>query len=377
MIWMQICTSLPLFNRSLFLVQRYILFEFLGPFFFAVVMMGCILTTGFVLFNLLEQSVQFQIPFTLALQIFFARIPEMLFYTLPMASLLGSMLAFSRLSGDGELLSLRMMGWSFYQLLQPLIVWGTILAFVAILLNETLLPKTAFTARQLLNYAQTRQPEIPILHTHLIFRHVEADQIQYLLYAKKADKKYLYQVVLQVFDLENKITILQAKRAGLARGEWTFFEGDIINVTPDAHFQIVEFQKFHYPLHFSTQTIMKEGRQPLEMSLSELQGYIQDLETSGQNVAALKVRWHQKISLPLTTFIFILLGAAMGARTLSSRLQGFGFSLLVIFVYYLFFAIGTAMGDSGQMPAWLAAWLADGLTAIVMIFLVWKRNQWG
>src|SRR3990167_10851332 len=135
MIWMLICTSLPLFSRSSFLVQRYILREFFSPFLFSVVMMGCILTTGFVLFNLLEQSVQFQIPFALALQIFLARIPEMLFYTLPMASLLGSMLAFSRLSGDGELLSLRMMGWSFYQLLMPLIFGGGLLALSAIILN--------------------------------------------------------------------------------------------------------------------------------------------------------------------------------------------------------------------------------------------------
>jgi lipopolysaccharide export system permease protein len=137
------------------------------------------------------------------------------------------------------------------------------------------------------------------------------------------------------------------------------------------------FFKFQYPLQLSTQKIMQESRLPLEMSLSELHQYIQHLEDSGQNVAALKVRWHQKIALPMTTLIFILLGAAMGARTLSSRLQGFGFSLLLVFVYYLFFAIGTAMGDSGRVPAWFAAWLADGLTAISMFFLVWKRNQWG
>lgn len=377
MTWMPICTSLPLFSRSSFLVQRYILLEFFSPFLFSVVMMGCILTTGFVLFNLLEQSVQFQIPFTLALQIFLARIPEMLFYTLPMASLLGSMLAFSRLSGDGELLSLRMMGWSFYQLLMPLMLGGCLLALLAIILNETLLPASAYSARQLLHYAQTRQPEIPVLQSHLVFRQIESGQLKYLLYAKQADKKYLYDLVLQIFEPENSVSLLQSKRASLQDGQWTFYSGKIFKSSSDGRFQSVDFLKFQYPLQLSTQKIMQESRLPLEMSLSELHQYIQDLEASGQNVSALKVRWHQKIALPMTTLIFIILGAAMGARTLSSRLQGFGFSLLLIFVYYLFFALGTAMGDSGRVSAWFAAWMADGLTALSASFLAWKRNQWG
>jgi lipopolysaccharide export system permease protein len=377
MIWIQICTSHPLFNRPTFLVQRYILREFFPPFLFSALVMGCILTTGFVLFNLMEQSVQFEIPFTLALQIFLARIPEMLFYTLPMASLLGSMLAFSRLSGDGELLSLRMMGWSFYQILGPLCVWGVVIAFSAVLLNETLLPSTAFSARQLLHFAQTQELEFASAQSHIVFKHLDSGQIKYLLYAKLADKKAMKNVVLEIFNQSNLETVLQSQQAYFKDGNWTFSEGKLIQLETGGQSKIVKFSKFRYPLLSSIQRVLEESRLPLEMNLRELAKHIQNLSLSGQGVAALKVRWHQKIALPATTFIFILLGAAMGARTLNSRLQGFGFSLVLIFIYYLFFAIGTALGDSGQIPAWLAAWLADILTGLSMLYLIWSRNRFG
>jgi len=81
------------------------------------------------------------------------------------------------------------------------------------------------------------------------------------------------------------------------------------------------------------------------------------LAASGQNIQALQVRWHQKMAIPFAAVVFSLWGCAVGLRTLNSHSQGLGLSLLMIFGYYLIMSIGTSLGDTGTLPAWLGAWL--------------------
>ena len=97
------------------LLDRYLLREWLGPLAFALTVLGSLMTTGFVLFGLIEESARFHYPVGLMVQIMLLRLPEMLFYTLPMAALLATLLAVARLSGDQELLILRITGMSFWR----------------------------------------------------------------------------------------------------------------------------------------------------------------------------------------------------------------------------------------------------------------------
>jgi len=361
------------------LLSRYLILEFLAPFFFSLLLMSSIMITGFVLFNLMEQSVQYQIPFELALKIFINRIPEMLYYTLPMASLLGSMLAFSRLSGDGELLSLRMLGLSFYQILSPLALSGLVLAIATLLMGETFMPSSIYQARQLLNFAQTHRLEISSQQAHLVYRELKDHQLHYLLYAAQAEKNHLFRVALLIFEKDKAQALLEAEEASFnsQSGDWTFLVGEMKEWPSSGVYRSLKFKQMSYTFQPSLKSVLEHSRQPMEMNLNELSETIQNMKTAGQNSLPLAVRWHQKIALPVTSLLFLLLGAALGARTLSSKMQGFGLSLLIIFVYYLFFSAGTALGDSGQISACLGAWGANGLLLIITVYLVWFRNKWG
>lgn len=61
--------------------------------------------------------------------VFLSVIPTFLEFALPLATLLGVMLAFARLSGDSEIVVLRASGIGIYQLLRPL-AWFTVLVFI-------------------------------------------------------------------------------------------------------------------------------------------------------------------------------------------------------------------------------------------------------
>ena len=72
--------------------------------------------------------------------------------------------------------------------------------------------------------------------------------------------------------------------------------------------------------------------------------------------------------MPFAAVVFALLGASMGIRPQrQSASVGLGVSILVIFAYYVVMFVAMALGQTQQLPPWLAAWapnlLCGGLAA--------------
>jgi lipopolysaccharide export system permease protein len=81
----------------------------------------------------------------------------------------------------------------------------------------------------------------------------------------------------------------------------------------------------------------------------------------------LRVRIQEKFAFPAICLVFGLIGSSLGVRPHSrtSRSQGFGISVVLIFGYYLMSFIFSSLGITGTLSPFLAAWLPVvlGLTA--------------
>ncbi len=74
----------------------------------------------------------------------------------------------------------------------------------------------------------------------------------------------------------------------------------------------------------------------------------------------LRVEYHQKLALPVACLIMGLLGVTFGLRSgRGGVLAGVGISLVLSFLYYVFYSITGAMGNQGYLAPWLAAWAAN------------------
>lgn len=360
------------------LLDRYLLRELLGPLSFALGILGALMSTGFVLFGLIEESARFHYPLSLMLKVMLLKLPEMLTYTLPMALLLGSMLAISRLASDQELLILRLNGLSFWRLLAPLLGLALLLVSLNIALNELLVPPSNWLARQALHHARTGELTLPAQQSHLMLRDSGPEGLRHLIYARENKGPELRDVVIQRFEKGQLRFVLTAPRAFFEAGSWRFEKGRTLQIEPEKdEIMAASFESYQMPLAPELPALLQENRQPQELSLRELRAQIQRLETLGQPVAALKVRWQQKLAIPVSGLLFVVLGSALGARTLRSRSQGLGLSLLMVFGYYLLMSLGTALGDSQQVPVWLGAWLPHLLLWPPCLGLVYWRDQQG
>ncbi len=358
------------------LMDRYLLQELLPPFGFALGILGALMSTGFVLFGLIEESARFHYSLALILKVLVLRLPEMLYFTLPMAMLLGSLLAASRLAADLEWLTFRLNGISFWRLVLPWFIFAVLLSGLTVLLNETLVPPASWLARQALHQARTGELQLANQQEHLFFRLTTPEGLQDLIYARYAGGQGLEQVVVQHFEGQDLRWVLQAKSASFDGDRWHFKQGQTLELNPEED-QILQarFSDYQYALPAALPEVLAESRQPQEMNLAQLGQHLVRLQALGQNVAALSVRWHQKIAIPFAAVVFAMLGAAIGTRSLGSRAQGLGLSLLIVFCFYLLMSTGTALADAQQIPAWLGAWFPHVLLLPVVLALMQRRNQ--
>ena len=83
---------------------------------------------------------------------------------------------------------------------------------------------------------------------------------------------------------------------------------------------------------------------------------------------------HDKVALPLTTFVFVLLGIPLSITPPRVRYnRGFLFSILIIFIFYLLRAFAFSLGESGKLEPIVAAWMPNVTLFALGAFLYWKK----
>lgn len=104
------------------IVDRYIFKEMIPNFTTSLVVFTFLILAGRTL-RLTEWMVNHGVSLAQVLLITGFTLPYVFFFTLPMATLLASLIAFSRLNEDNEITALRASGVSLYQLFPPVIIF--------------------------------------------------------------------------------------------------------------------------------------------------------------------------------------------------------------------------------------------------------------
>jgi len=87
------------------------------------------------------------------------------------------------------------------------------------------------------------------------------------------------------------------------------------------------------------------------------------------------VQLHLKVALPAASIVFALVGAPLGMQSHRRAASiGFGLSIVVIFVYYVLMSVGSALGEGGQLPPALGAWLQNILLGAFGIIMILRRG---
>lgn len=361
------------------ILDVYIIKELIKPFLFGVFAFSSVFIGGGTLWRIAQYVSKYGASFWIAAKLFLYSLPAVVVLTVPMAMLLASLLCFGRLSGQSEITAIKASGQSFFRLALPVFITAFFIASGAVVFNETVVPASTAAYNYLIRSEIERNTQ-PKTQEHVVMVDTEGSGVRFT-YARKFDQNTssMQNVTIQEYDKDRLVRVQHAERAVWQDNRWVMYAG-VINDLSDESERTLYFQQQNMPVTKAPGEIALEQKKPEEMTIKELKQRIKMLEqvddkASGLVRNSLAVELYQRLSIPLATFVFALIGSPLGLSPhRSSASIGFSLSILIIFVYYALMTAMTTMGQSGKIPALAAAWIPNIAALIAGIWLVYREG---
>ncbi|MGG6294404.1 LptF/LptG family permease [Leptolyngbya sp. AN02str] len=366
-------------------MDRYIVSELIPPFLFGVGAFTSVGVSVGSLFNLVNQVVEKGLPLSIAFEVLLLKMPEFIVYSFPTSVLLAMLMTFSRLAGDSELVALRGCGVSVYRLVLPTLAFCLVITGLTFLFQESIMPAANYRASTTLERALGDEKpdfqERDILYQE--YRTVATPEggsentMARLFYAKRFNGTEMQGLTILDFSRDGLSQIISAKTAqwDIAEGLWQFRDGTIYVVSEDGSFRnIVKFDQQNLQLPRTPLDLANRRRDYNEMNIAQAMEQYDLIKDSGNEgrIRELRVRIHQKFSLPFICVAFGLVGAALGLQLRrTGRATGFAISILIVFLYYLSAFMSGAIAQAGYLHPLIGAWLPNvfGLTMGLLLLV--------
>ncbi|MEJ2078468.1 MAG: LptF/LptG family permease [Acidobacteriota bacterium] len=301
-------------------LQRIIQQEARGPFLISLVLLTFVVFTrefGRIAELLIRKDTQI----ATVLKAVAYLMPSILIFTVPFAFLIGTLIAFSRLTADSEIVAMRAGGVSILQILMPVLKAAVIVTLLTAAFTLFLLPGANWRLRMLRTDMAIR-PAYSDIKPRVFFLHFEHGAV--------------YNIPTQT---PEKITISR-------------------------------FDTLDVPVDFpAAEPDNGKVKRPQDKTLGELTTDLR--QGSGEDRRASLVELNRRIALPLSALAFGILAVTLGIRApRGGRGYGFILSIIVAFTYYVMFATGSSLSRAGVLPITIGVWGADasmGLLALLTL----------
>lgn len=140
-------------------LRRYVLKEHLAPFLFSFAVIMFLLVVDLIL-QMIDLILGKGVTKAVVLELFLLNTAWMVALAVPMAVLVGALMAFGRLSGDNEITAMRALGVGTQHVIWPVLLAGTLMGTLLIVFNDRVLPEFNHRARLLMADIQRKRPAV-------------------------------------------------------------------------------------------------------------------------------------------------------------------------------------------------------------------------
>jgi lipopolysaccharide export system permease protein len=361
------------------ILTRYILKEQLYPiitgiFFFTFVLL---LNRLFLLADLIINK---KVETLLVIKLFLLILPSTLSLTIPMSVLISVIVAMSRLSSDLEIVALRSSGISVLQIVRPLLLSGFFIFIVMIIFNEFLVVWCNRGYNRIFVQILKSSP-VSILEDR-IFTTIGNRTI----WVEEIDRESgsMRNIVLYSRNQSDGWDVVRARR-----GTWKqnidgsktlhLYKGRLFsNENKKNSFSYVDFSKGSLDIMMTESKIAYSDERgkinPNELNSIQLFRTIGSLKRSyreDRDVALFWIEFFKKHSIPFSCFVFSLIGAPIGIFSRRGGMGiGFGLSIIIFFIYYIFFMSGQSLAIRGRLHPFFGVWNANIIMMILGVLLI-------
>ncbi len=357
------------------ILDRYVLAELAGPFVFGLSAFTLIFAATEIL-NIGKLVSSEHAPLWAALAVFAWSLPADIVLVIPMALLLGTLLAVQRLSGESEITALKASGVTFTRIVAPLLAVGIVMSLVMYYLQEGVVP-----------YADDQLIEIEnnvINHVSAFNRDLTVSaplpgggrQVT-IATAYEPHSRALLHVTLIQYDNHNEPRqVIFADRAEFAVDRWMLQNSSVYRFNPDgttlAEPRIAQ-QEVEIGERPTDLTKRMSNDDPENMSRIQIADVVRSGQLTETERRKYVTTYQEKLARPFACFVFILIAIPFGLRSIrssGSTSLGFGLSLAIVFVYYVVMTACSFAAEAFIGLAALWAWVPNIIfTAIGLVRL--------
>jgi lipopolysaccharide export system permease protein len=278
------------------------------------------------------------------------RAPQIIARMLPFSVLLGTLITFTTLSQNSEVVAMKAAGLSAHQILAPLISASLIVAVTSFVFNDAVVaPATA----NLKAWQDAEYKDVPAdtgVKTNVWVR-----EGQDIIRAGEVRKTGLRDVTVYLRNQNVLREVISAQSAVYTAGAWQLKDVKIFDVATKTLSRAdslavgrgIDPQRFQY--------VKVDGD---ALAFVPLYRAIQELKASGRRTSSLEgLLWH-KISGPLSALLMPLLAAvaAFGLARSGALFLRAVIGMALGFIYFVADNFALAMGNLGAYPPLIAAW---------------------
>jgi len=347
------------------ILRTYIVLEFIKAFLLALTVFTFVMLTGNII-KVVDMLINKGVQLFYVIKLFLCLVPYLFIYTIPMSALCAALLVFGKLSSDNEIIAMKASGLSLFKISAPVLIMAFILSVYSLYINDRLVPIAHLETRKTMRDIGLKSPAA----------YVEAGTFirgfkEYIIFIYEINGNYLKNIRIYQPQKDKPTRTVVA-----ARGEFIPIPAEkmvklkLIDGTSEepiptdpSNFYKLNFKTYYMTLNLeepekTSKNIKKKAK---DMTFRELKQEMKEIKASGiDDVTPLLTRIHQKIALSFASVAFVLIGLPVAVKThRSEKSIGFGISLAILVIYWLFLATGNICAMKKVFPPWLAMWLGN------------------
>jgi LPS export ABC transporter permease LptG/LPS export ABC transporter permease LptF len=365
------------------ILDRYLLREIATPFLLSLLMLTFALQISPIIEHG-ERLIAKGASWGVVSRVLLTLLPQALGITIPMAVLIGLLIALGRLAGDREIVALEACGVSIGRLLRPLLLFGLLTTGATAYVMIVALPDANQAFREIM--------------FRVLMSHAESEvrpRVFYttfpnlVLYANEVTPGVGWTDVL-VADTSKpgETTLYLADRGRLLldepkrKVEMVLEQGSThtVKLSQPDRYDFGGFQQTHLTINpesiFPRKGPVKGDR---EMTIADLkaemaESYRQNLFPHNQIM-----EWQKKYSFPVSCLAFLLVALGLGvSNRRDGRLASFVLGIAIVLIYYIIYTAAEAVAKAGTLGnwfAWAAMWVPDIVIALWGAALLARRMR--
>ena len=332
--------------------------------------------------RLAEVLIYTDLPFSVIGGIGATLVPGVLSFTIPLATLAGIIIGFSRMGTDSEIVAMRSAGVGTWTMLWPGLLLGLMFTIVTVYIQLQEAPQAARDLERVALQGALAKLDSPVEPRTF------STLPRYVIYVRDGDKAlgswgrvFIYG---QEADHSSQIFTARSGRIDSSGDQSELVLSDVLATKfPDAK---SEAQKSYVversdQLRISINTGRADIIQRLNqrdtnadtMDWRELQARAQSTNEPEKS-QAIRIL-NRRTALATAPLVFSLLAGALGLRVRrGGRSIGVILSLIVVITYYMVSLLGESLSRAGSVSPYLGPWLATILTLFMTVLLLFKRH---